>query len=218
MASAPPPAPAPASGPAVIPMTTNSSPTPATTPAFRQFITGVTDSFRRVLAQGRPWSEVLDRSAFSRPDSLSDATSRLRKNLPYFRANYAALLAAALALSLLSHPGSLLVLLFLLAGWCFLYLLRPSDQPLVLLGRTFSDRETFGGLVLFTIVVVVLTSVASIIISAVMVGAAIICAHGAFRMPEDLFLDDQEPGGAATGFLSFLGGSTSPAPAVAVRV
>ncbi|XP_039145795.1 PRA1 family protein B3-like [Dioscorea cayenensis subsp. rotundata] len=210
--------PAPASVPAVIPITTNPSPTPATTPAVRQFITGVTDSVRRVLAQGRPWSEVLDRSAFSRPESLSDATSRLRKNLPYFRANYSALLAAALGLSLLSNPGALLVLLFLLASWCFLYLFRPSDQPLVLLGRTFSDRETLGGLTLLTIIVVFLTSVGSTIISALMVGAAIICAHGAFRMPEDLFLDDPESGSATTGFLSFLGGSPSPAAAVAVRV
>ncbi|CAD5320738.1 unnamed protein product [Arabidopsis thaliana] len=51
-----------------------------------------------------------------------------------------------------------------------------------------------------------------------MIGVALICAHGAFRAPEDLFLDEQEP--AATGFLSFLGGApSSAAPAViAARV
>ncbi|GAB4857300.1 hypothetical protein Ancab_015208 [Ancistrocladus abbreviatus] len=54
-----------------------------------------------------------------------------------------------------------------------------------------------------------------------MVGLAIVCAHGAFRVPEDLFLDEQEP--AATGFLSFLGGAArnaaaAAAPAVTSRV
>lgn len=88
-------------------------------------------------------------------------------------------------------------------------------------GRTFSDRETLGILLLSTIVVVFLTSVGSLLISALLVGLAVVCAHGAFRVPEDLFLDDQEP--ANSGFLSFLGGAASSAaaaaaPAVASRV
>uniref|UniRef100_A0A2P2NHK7 PRA1 family protein n=1 Tax=Rhizophora mucronata TaxID=61149 RepID=A0A2P2NHK7_RHIMU len=74
-------------------------------------------------------------------------------------------------------------------------------------GRTFSDRETLGILVVLSVVVVFLTSVGSVLISALMAGVAIVCVHGAFRAPEDLFLDEQEP--AVTGFLSFLGGATS---------
>ncbi|XP_017698761.1 PRA1 family protein B3-like [Phoenix dactylifera] len=201
----------------------NGAAAPIATPAFRLFLARLSDSVRRSLSNRRPWSELLDRSAFSRPDSLSDAASRIRKNLGYFRVNYIALLAAVLALSLLSHPFSLLVLLGLFAAWCFLYLFRPADPPLVLFGRTFSDRETLGGLVLLSIFVIFLTSVGSLLISALLVGAAIVCAHGAFRMPEDLFLDDQDPGGAAAGFLSFLGGAASSAasatgPVVAARV
>ncbi|XP_010937957.1 PRA1 family protein B3 [Elaeis guineensis] len=190
---------------------------PISTPAFRGFLSRLSDSIRRSLANRRPWSELIDSSAFSRPDSLADAASRVRKNLSYFRVNYLALLAVVLALSLLSHPFSLLVLLSLLAAWCFLYLFRPADPPLVILGRTFSDRETLGALVLLTILVVFLTSVGSLLISALMVGVAIVAIHGAFRVPEDLFLDDQEPGGATSGFLSFLGGAAASAgPAVGV--
>lgn len=193
---------------------------PIATPAFRSFINRLTSSVRQGLSQRRPWSELLDRSAFARPDNLSEAASRVRKNFSYFRVNYITLLAVVLAVSLLSHPFSLLVLFTLLAAWCFLYLFRPSDQPLVILGRTFSDRETLLILVVSTIVVVFLTSVGSLLISASLVGLGIICAHGAFRLPEDLFLDDQEPANA--GFLSFLGGAAASAaaaaPAVAARV
>lgn len=46
-------------------------------------------------------------------------------------------------------------------------------------------------------------------VSSLLVGIAILCVHGGFRVPEDLFLDDQEP--VNGGFLSFLGGAASSA-------
>ncbi|KAJ6806510.1 prenylated Rab receptor 2 isoform X1 [Iris pallida] len=199
--------------------TTPSDPSAAAPPqsaaAVRNFISRLADTTRASLSNRRPWSELLDRSALSRPDSLSDALSRLRKNLAYFRVNYLAILAAVLSISLLTNPFSLLLLLLLFAAWSFLYLFRPSDPPLVLLGRQFSDRETLGGLILLSVFTIFLTSVGSILMSALTVGAAIVGAHGAFRVPEDLFLDEQEPGSAAAGLLSFLGGAASNAAAAA---
>ncbi|XP_065872216.1 PRA1 family protein B3-like [Euphorbia lathyris] len=194
---------------------------PIATYAFRAFASRLLSSIRHAFSQRRPWLELVDRNSMARPDNLSDAASRIRKNMSYFKVNYVTLLVIVLALSLLSHPFTLFVLLSLLGAWVYLYLFRPSDQPLVILGRTFSERETLGVLVVLTIVVVFLTSVGSLLISALMIGLGIVCAHGAFRMPEDLFLDDQEP--ANTGFLSFLGGAASSAaaaaaPAVASRV
>lgn len=186
---------------------------PIATPALRAFISRLSSSIRHGFSQRRPWYELIDRSSMVRPDSLTEAYSRIRKNLSYFRVNYLTFLAIVLAFSLISNPFSLLVLLSLLGAWTFLYLFRPSDQPLTILGRTFSDRETLFGLSLLTVVVIFLTTVGSLLISALMVGFAIICAHGAFRVPEDLFLDDQEP--ANSGFLSFLGGAASSAAAAA---
>ncbi|CAF2058938.1 hypothetical protein Bca4012_099647 [Brassica carinata] len=190
---------------------------PINTPAFRTFFSRLSTSIRDGLSQRRPWAELVDRSSMARPESLTDALSRIRKNLAYFKVNYVAVVSLVLAFSLFSHPLSLLVLVGLLAGWMFLYLFRPSDQPLVVFGRTFSDRETLLALVLSTIVVVFITSVGSLLTSALMIGVAIVCVHGAFVVPDDLFMDDQEPANA--GLLSFLGGSaTSAASAVAARV
>ncbi|CAK8538361.1 unnamed protein product [Lathyrus sativus] len=189
---------------------------PIATPAFRAFISRISSSLRQAFSQRRPWYELVDRSSISRPETLAEAYSRIRKNFTYFRVNYLTLIIFALAISLITHPFSLLVLLGLLASWSFLYLFRPSDQPLVIFGRTFADRETLGILVVLTIFVVFLTSVGSLLISALMVGLSIVCAHGAFRVPEDLFLDDQEVN--SSGFLSFLGGAASAAAPVVGRV
>jgi hypothetical protein len=193
---------------------TTTTPTPTPFLRVRTFITRLFGYTRRALSNRRPWIELVDRNSFSRPDSLSEATSRVRKNFSYFRINYLTLLALVLAVSLLYHPFTLLLLLSLLAAWLFLYAYRPSDQPLVILGRTFSDGETLIGLILLTVIVVFLTSAGSLLISAGMVGMAIVAAHGAFRVPEDLFLDDQDPSGSS-GLFSYIGGVASSAAATA---
>lgn len=193
-----------------------SQPPVAATPAFRSFINNLSDSLRNGLSQRRPWSELVDRSSFSKPESFSDAAIRIRKNYSYFRVNYLTVIALILAFSLVTNPFSLILLSGLLASWVFLYLFRPSDSPLVVFGRTYSDRETLGILVVLSIVVVFLTSVGSVIISALLSGVAVVCIHGAFKDPDDLFLDEPEP--AATGFLSFLGNAASNATAAAPTV
>ncbi|KAK9135027.1 hypothetical protein Syun_014357 [Stephania yunnanensis] len=106
-----------------------------------------------------PQESILNPISFSHPASLSDVASRLRKNLSYFRTNYAAILAAVLALSLFSHP---------LSSSSSSPSSPPdssstSSAPLVILGRAFSDRETLALLVLFTVFLVFLTSVGSLL-------------------------------------------------------
>lgn len=96
----------------------------------------------------------------------------------------------------------------------FLYVFRAADQQVVIGGRTFSDREILGVLVVATVFVVFLTSVGSLLMSSALIGLGIVCVHGAFRDPEDLFLDEQESLSGAGGlFGSFTGGATSAAVA-----
>lgn len=216
-----------ASSPAVLPISNPQTTTTTTTntqqtttgvgptPALRSFINRISETIQGGLSNRRPWSELVDRSAFSKPESVSDATLRIRKNYSYFRTNYLSLIAVVLAFSLITNPFSLFLLAGLLAAWLFLYLFRPSDPPLVLFGRQFSERETLGALIVSTVVVIFLTSVGSVLVSALMVGVAIVCTHAAFRAPEDLFLEEQES--PATGFLSFLSAAAA-GPAVAARV
>ena len=143
---------------------------PVNSPAVRVLINNLSESLRNGLAQRRPWTELVDRSAFSKPESFSDATLRVRKNYSYFRVNYYAVVAGILAVSLLTNPFSLILLIGLLASWTFLYLFHPTDRPLVLFGCTFTDFETLMILSGLTIFVVFLTSVGSVLVSALMLG------------------------------------------------
>jgi PRA1 family protein 1 len=185
-----------------------------TSPAFRLFVSRLSETARRSLEDRKPWTELLNRSAFSRPDSLSDATGRLRRNLGYFRVNYAVMVAFSLIASLLAHPFFLLVFLSILGAWCFLYVFHASDQPVVLFRRTFTDRETLLGLIVASVIAFFLMLVASLIISGLLIGDAIVAAHDAFRVSEDLFLDDSSDasnGNPTNRLLSFL---TSPGSGV----
>ncbi|KAG5095453.1 hypothetical protein JHK84_051041 [Glycine max] len=182
--------------------------------AFRFLLSFATDNLRHKLSNRRPWPELLDHTAMSKPLSFSEATLRIRHNISYFRINYYIVVSLILAVSLLTSPFSLVLLLGLLASWLFLYLLRPADRPLQLLGRTFSDFETLSLLLATTFVLLFLTSLGSLLVTAFSVSVALVAAHAALRVPEDLFLDE---GGTSqpAGFLSILRAAVAVPPSAA---
>ncbi|KAH9298718.1 hypothetical protein KI387_030400, partial [Taxus chinensis] len=178
-------------------------------PAARAFLSKISEGAKNAMLYKRPWLELVDHKTFSKPESLAEAAARIRKNWSFFRINYMILLCAVMGCSLVSHPVSLLLLMVALGGWLFLYFFR--SEPLVLYNRHFTDKEILWTLTFISIAVVFLTDVVSLMISATMVGLAIVCAHGAFRAPQDLFLQEQPgmPGSksfssntAATHFIS----------------
>eukprot|EP00245_Coleochaete_scutata_P007554 TRINITY_DN23002_c0_g1_i1.p1 TRINITY_DN23002_c0_g1~~TRINITY_DN23002_c0_g1_i1.p1 ORF type:complete len:204 (-),score=33.57 TRINITY_DN23002_c0_g1_i1:624-1235(-) len=178
--------------------------------AARVFFSKAVESVKASMSQKKPWSEMVDRSSFSRPESLAEASSRLRKNLGYFRVNYAIILAGFIALFMLWNPAALGWLIALGVLWGYLFMIRV--EPLVISGRTISEREKFLGMCAISLMVVFgLTSIGSVLMSGILIGAALICAHASVRVPDDLFLDDQEASG---GFLSFLGTGAPKGPGV----
>eukprot|EP00878_Enallax_costatus_P005248 GHUV01005515.1.p1 GENE.GHUV01005515.1~~GHUV01005515.1.p1 ORF type:complete len:219 (+),score=60.69 GHUV01005515.1:195-851(+) len=163
--------------------------------------------------QRKPWGEVLDRTSFSKPSSLQEAASRIRKNAGYFKINYLIIILLTVAATFVTHPSSLLVLGFLAASWVYVFAIRQG--PLVISGKELSEREKLLGMSAISFLVVfVLTSVANVLFSALTLSCAIIGLHGAMRVPDDLFLDDSE---SNQGLLSiFTGGSSAPTGANAV--
>eukprot|EP00891_Asterochloris_glomerata_P005332 jgi/Astpho2/5332/e_gw1.00075.120.1_t len=145
---------------------------------------------------------MVDRNSFSRPTSLAEAGSRLKKNLAYFRINYLVVLLLITVVCMALNPTSLLVLAGLAVGWMYLFVLRAT--PLVIGGRTISDREKFIGMSAISgVIIFFLTSVGTILFTAIGISLSAISIHGAFRQPDDLFSDEAEQ---QIGFLSFLKG------------
>ncbi|XP_024516598.1 PRA1 family protein B1-like, partial [Selaginella moellendorffii] len=79
----------------------------APTPAARAFLSRLSDGMKMAVAQRRPWKELVDRNSLAKPESLSDALGRIRKNIGYFKINYILVVLGCIAASLVYHPLSL---------------------------------------------------------------------------------------------------------------
>ncbi|CAD6207076.1 unnamed protein product [Miscanthus lutarioriparius] len=143
-------------------------------------------------AAGRPraWREVLDPTAFSRPESCGEARARARRNLAYFRANYALAALVLVFLGLVYRPVSMLVFLALFVAWLGLYFGRGDGEPLVCLGRDVDDRVVLAVLSAATVLAVALTRAGLNLLVSLVVAAAVIGLHAAFRV--NFYLDERD--------------------------
>ncbi|KAM7497606.1 hypothetical protein LguiA_022020 [Lonicera macranthoides] len=94
------------------------------------------------LSQLCPWAELANRSVFVKPESLSEASLQICKNYSYFRVNYLSLIATVFAFCLLTHPLSLIVLVFLFAR-SIVYLRRFESTVIAM--RKIGPMERYCG-------------------------------------------------------------------------
>lgn len=167
-----------------------------------------------VLKEQKPWSEVLDRTVFSKPENMGEAMTRIKKNLSYFRINYFVIMVATCVVTFLMNPSSLFVLGLLMAGWFYLLFVRTT--PVEVAGRVLSDREKLMAMSAISFITIFfLTSVGTVFFSALTFSAAVIAAHGAFREPDNLFVDEVE---SSQPFLSILTGTATKPAGSAINV
>lgn len=174
-----------------------------TAPRQMGYLERVRESGEALYAQRRPWRDLVSHTAFGKPDSFADAFSRIRRNLAYFRVNYALIILGIVFLSLLWHPISLIVLIVMFVAWGFLYFFR--DEPVVVFGRTLNEGVVIGVLSIVTFVALMLTHATMVFLIGLLIAVFIVAVHAAFQVPEDLFLNEDEA--AAGGLLSVVDGS-----------
>eukprot|EP00887_Chlorella_sp_A99_P007819 scaffold20.g7819.t1 len=172
------------------------------------------DNAATAFKEAKPWGEVLDRNSIGKPANMAEATGRMRKNVAYFKTNYAIVTVGTTALVMFLNPWSIIVLACLALVWFWAYIIKTG--PLVLGGRELSERERFLALSGGSLVVIFfLTSVGATLFYALGLSMLLIGAHAALRVPDDLFLDEAPESG---GFLSLLTGGAPRQPTGAVNV
>lgn len=149
-----------------------------------EFVSRAKERIRTGLGTRRPWHEVL--VSLSLPANFNEALARLSINLNYFHMNYAILTVFTLFLSLLWHPGTLIVFLIMFGAWLFLYFLR--DDPVVVFGKEVDDVVVLIGLCGVTFLMLVLTHASYNIGVGVGIGVVLALVHATFRATDDLFL------------------------------
>ncbi|KAK6804779.1 hypothetical protein RDI58_002563 [Solanum bulbocastanum] len=147
-------------------------------------------------ATRRSWRVFFDYTIISLPYNYSEAITRVRRNLNYFRVNYAMVILVILFLSLVYHPISMIVFLAISVAWLYYF----SEEAIVISGTQLDDRLVLVGLGLVTVVSLALTHVGLNVLVALIIGFFVLGIHGALRGTEDLFLDENEA--AEGGLLS----------------
>ncbi|XP_055823126.1 PRA1 family protein G2 [Solanum dulcamara] len=151
------------------------------------------------LSRSRPWPEFLaGASAVDIPTSFSDAAIRVRRNFKYFSVNYAIVISACAACSLIGSPVLLIFASLISASWLILLFFR--EDPMVVLGHQVSDLAVISVLVTVSASTVWFTGILNNLMIGIVIGVLLSVIHGGLRNPEGLFVDEDDA--VSTGLIS----------------
>ncbi|GFP94786.1 pra1 family protein g2 [Phtheirospermum japonicum] len=167
-----------------------------------------TQNLSASLSRCRSWPEFLTTTAFDLPLSLSAAYVRFRRNSTYFSVNYAIIITACAAISLIGSPIALIVIGFVYFLWLILHFFR--EDPLLIWGHQVSDWAVIVGLVLVSIAAFWITGPLNSLSIGVGLGLLISVVHGVLRNPEGLFLDENDA--VSNGLIVSNSKPTAPGP------
>ncbi|KAL8462035.1 hypothetical protein ACS0TY_033205 [Phlomoides rotata] len=152
-----------------------------------------TQNLSSCLSRCRPWPEFFATiSALDFPSSISAASLRFRRNGAYFSLNYAMIITAFAAISLIGTPIVLIIVGFVFFLWLILHFFR--EDPLLIRGHQVSDWAVILGLVVVSVAALWATGTGPLNSLSTGIGAGLLISvvHGVLRNPEGLFLDEND--------------------------
>ncbi|CAA7016796.1 unnamed protein product [Microthlaspi erraticum] len=147
------------------------------------------------IAPIRPWNVMFDFHSTELPRGVSEAFSRIKTNLGYFRRNYVIVVLMVVLIfnfiatfdSLIKYPISFIGFTVLIFLWIF-YLLR--DEPIKLFRYHIDDLIVRSCLTLITVALLLLTNATINISWPLLIGVVLVLIHSVVRKTDDLFLDE----------------------------
>ncbi|KAM7251045.1 hypothetical protein ACFE04_022928 [Oxalis oulophora] len=158
--------------------------------SFTAVISRSIENLTTTVSLHRPWPEFIQSESFTRPDSLPSALTRVKRNLLYFTINYSLIIAACGLLSIIGSPLPLILFAAIVFLWVVLHFFR--EDPVVLREYQVNDKVVLLGLVVVSVMWVLFSGVFWSWVLGIVTGGLIILAHGVFRNPDGLFVDEEE--------------------------
>ncbi|EPS68862.1 hypothetical protein M569_05906 [Genlisea aurea] len=124
------------------------------------------------------------------PRSLPDVSVRFRRNYGYFSVNYAVIVAACAAASLIASPIQLILFGSISSLWLVLYFFR--EDPIFVWGRHVSDWIVFLVLVAASALALLFSGPIAGLTIGIGVGILVSAVHILLRNTEDSFLDEND--------------------------
>lgn len=145
----------------------------------------------------REMPKVLDVRAYNRPTSMDQATTRIKRNVAFFKVTYGAVIVGVVVVFVLTNP-TLFVALAVVAGLWSAFLAQGPDHVLKVGAVELKRNEKLMILGGATVVIVVFGGLISSGLYILFMSCAIIGAHGALREPVEVDpLDELEKEGEA---------------------
>jgi hypothetical protein len=133
---------------------------------------------RAHLQHVRPWSDFFDRNRISRPAHMNAAIARISHNVQQFRANYMMIALVLVIYILITNLWLLFSVVFVGIGVRWLSS-KPADQPIMLGGRMFSQKELYAALIVVALILMYVSAAGSAIFWVIGASGAVIFTHAA---------------------------------------
>ncbi|GJU79435.1 PRA1 family protein G2 [Tanacetum coccineum] len=141
------------------------------------------------VSHHRPWPEFIS-GDFNRPDSVTDAVTRLKTNSKYFSVNYLIITAVISSLSLIGDPATLVMYATVVTSWLVLFVFR--EDPMNVCGYGVDDNVVILGLVLVSGFVLWIFGFVGSLVFGVLVAVFATFLHCVFRSCDGVYLDETD--------------------------